>query len=293
MKLLLACFRYFFGLYKSLCLWRLGKDPSWQRVPAGFVMKIDPQQWLDQRMLFGVYEPWLRTVLESAIQPGDTCIDIGTHKGYFTLMMAKQVGANGGVYAFDPDPRAFSALTQNRDINRFDWIHAQSLAIGESEGRIELELTPKLGDSSRFHRREYSSEEIARVEAEMLPLDQALSRAGYQGQSVAVIKIDAEGSEPYILHGMKPFLENQSPILILEFHFECLTQAGSSAQGVLQSLNDMGYQGFRMNWKWSVLGQSVVRLVPLTFGNDEGETVDAVLVRMDSPMAERISAMMQ
>lgn len=144
--------RRIFSFYKSWKLKKIGDQPAWQRVPAGFEMLINPTEWLDQRMLFGVYEPWLLVFIQSVLQPGEIAVDIGTHKGYFTLHMAKQVGPAGKVFAFDPDPRVYDSLQRNCSRNGFPWVKCFHLALGEREGVIPFELNAKPGDSSRFHR---------------------------------------------------------------------------------------------------------------------------------------------
>lgn len=294
--MILRLFRIGFGWYKRFRLWTLGDSVTWKRVPAGYWMSIDPAQWLDQRMLFGVYEPWLKRLIETVVQPGDTCVDIGTHKGYFTLLMARLTGPGGTVYAFDPDPRAYRALQANRDRNEFTWIRPQAVAIGEREGTIELELTPKLGDTSRFHRSEYADHELQRTSVPMLPLDTALKKSGWDEdhQSVVFMKMDAEGSEPLILEGMETVLQNQSPILVMEFHFSCLRAAGTTASDLYRRFQEMGFSGYQMDWRWNWRGQSRVSLLPLDLTEDEHrETVDAVLVRQDSPYRARLAPLLK
>src|SRR6266576_4216701 len=50
----------------------------------------------------GAYEPESIQCVLLHLHPVDVAIDVGANIGYFSLMMAKTVGANGNVFAFEP-----------------------------------------------------------------------------------------------------------------------------------------------------------------------------------------------
>lgn len=54
--------------------------------------------------LNGVYER------HRQMQPGDKVLDLGAHKGYFTLLASQKVGPTGEVLAFEPHPGNFASL---------------------------------------------------------------------------------------------------------------------------------------------------------------------------------------
>lgn len=288
----LSAARRVFSLYKQSKLRRLGEAPSWQRVPAGFEMWIDPAQWLDQRMLFGVYEPWVGALIGRAIRYGDICLDIGAHKGFFTMQMARKAGPEGRVLSFDPDPRAYECLDRNCIQNGLDQVTRLNLALGESDGEIEIQLAEKLGDSSRFRRNAQLDRKTPIAKTRMKTLDDVLDEYNLfdPHNQLAFVKIDAEGSEPLILDGMKRTLEIFSPILFLEFNFECLQAAGSSAQAFQQRLESDGFSLYRVMWDRDWLLRGRLRLLPLRFGDEQNDTVDTVAVRPDSPLRGRIES---
>jgi len=57
---------------------------------------------LHKTYVFGTHEPGVVQGLEELVQPGWTAIDVGANIGYFTLLMAKRVGPQGKVIAFEP-----------------------------------------------------------------------------------------------------------------------------------------------------------------------------------------------
>ena len=58
-------------------------------------------------------------ILNETIKPGMTCIDLGANIGYATMMMLKNVGSSGYVYAIEPDSHNLKLLTININENGF------------------------------------------------------------------------------------------------------------------------------------------------------------------------------
>lgn len=55
--------------------------------------------------------PWLRHL---DLRPGDRCIDMGCGPGYFSLLLAAEVGAAGRVYAIDDSATALDRLAREQ-----------------------------------------------------------------------------------------------------------------------------------------------------------------------------------
>ncbi|MFX3675035.1 MAG: class I SAM-dependent methyltransferase [Paenisporosarcina sp.] len=53
--------------------------------------------------------PYVKTLLKSAVSPGDTVIDATAGNGYDTLFLAQLVGPTGHVYAFDVQKTAIDS----------------------------------------------------------------------------------------------------------------------------------------------------------------------------------------
>ena len=52
-----------------------------------------------------------------SIQNGDTVIDAGAHMGHLSLLFSQQAGAEGAVFAFEPDKENRKALLENLALN--------------------------------------------------------------------------------------------------------------------------------------------------------------------------------
>jgi hypothetical protein len=88
---------------------------------------------------------WLseeRKLVVQALQPGHVALDIYARTGHFALDMAKAVGVNGHVFAFEPNQARFRVLTANGMLQSLPQLHAhRGLPDGYSFPRIDkLEL---------------------------------------------------------------------------------------------------------------------------------------------------------
>jgi len=52
--------------------------------------------------LSGIWEPWVSMAIARHLQPGMRCLDVGACYGYYSLLMADIVGAEGHVEAWEP-----------------------------------------------------------------------------------------------------------------------------------------------------------------------------------------------
>ena len=77
--------------------------------------------------------------MERLVKKGDTVFDIGAHIGYHTLTLARLVGENGKVYAFEPDPTNFGILLKNISVNHYNNIvECIPAAVSEKDGISKL-----------------------------------------------------------------------------------------------------------------------------------------------------------
>lgn len=125
----------------------------------------------------------------AGIKPGMTVADIGAGEGYYTVRLAKRVGANGRVLAEDVVPGVIEAL--GRRITREDWKNV-SVKLGTADN-------PKLPDAS-FDRvlMVHMYHEISEPYAFLWHLHPALKPDG------EVIVVDA--NRPTDQHGTPPRL---------------------------------------------------------------------------------------
>lgn len=94
------------------------------------------------RALFvgGSYDPNELSVLKSLIKPGMTAIDVGANIGIYSTYLAKLVGNEGRVLAFEPSSRELANLERNIRINNFKHVSIHKMGLGSNSGRAKLNI---------------------------------------------------------------------------------------------------------------------------------------------------------
>jgi FkbM family methyltransferase len=207
----------------------------------GLILGIPAEEWrLAAYHLFrGAPEVGLARALENVIRPGMVVVDVGANIGLFTLISARCVGYGGRVISFEPSPRIFALLRDNIQVN--GWletgvIDVRQTALSDFTGAANFNVFPATsGHSNLFG----GPPDCQRIEVETDTLDHALSAI----PKVDVIKIDAEGAEPFILRGMRETLKRNPRLrLFIEFAPAHLERAGVDPSSFLDELISSGFE---------------------------------------------------
>lgn len=183
---------------------------------------------------------------------GDHCVDGGAHKGYVALQLAQRVGRNGKVLAFEPDPNALAALSENCERNASLEVEVLSFALGEKDGYARFYLSRQPGWSTRFPNDLARRTVTAEVTVEVRALD-SLIRTGevnIDPERLSFVKLDCEGSEPLALKGMAQLLTVSAPVLWVEINRGSLEAAGSSPEEMIGLLARLGFEVFLPKRRW-------------------------------------------
>ena len=200
----------------AVCLNRIFNSLSRERFPvvtlggslAGYRMRVDCHRF--RSFVYGTYEPPVLQTIIKVVQAGWTAIDAGAYIGYYTLLLAKQVGPSGRVIAFEPLPENFRVLSENIELNRLQNVIAENKAVTDQSGVATLYR----GYEGPFS---LTSSIVAAsgegIEVQAVSLDEYLNN--YR-ERVAFVKIDVEGAESQVLDGMKRILKEDRPIVVVE-----------------------------------------------------------------------------
>ncbi|RPJ43156.1 MAG: FkbM family methyltransferase [Deltaproteobacteria bacterium] len=188
--------------------------------------------------LMGWNEPESVKWCRQLICPGMTVIDIGAHIGYFTRLFSELVGSSGRVLAFEPHPENVQVLRANLKKSRYKNVEIFHSAISDRTGAATLYVSP--GHSNHSLLPGYT-ETKGQVEVECFTLDAFLSSRGIR--EVDFIKIDVEGSEPFVLAGMKQTV-SQSPALriLAEFNPQALRCGGIPPAEFIHIFQKTGFE---------------------------------------------------
>jgi FkbM family methyltransferase len=152
---------------------------------------------LEQYCLRGLVEP----------SPDSTILDIGAYKGETAIWLASRAGAQGEVYAVEPDPSVIDTLRANIEGNRAATlapIHLLPFGVGARPGRQCFSYAP--GGSSRID----ASGEIT---IDLTTIDVMVDQLGLGW--VNFIKMDVEGGEVNALRGAESTLRRFAPSLAI------------------------------------------------------------------------------
>jgi FkbM family methyltransferase len=174
----------------------------------GYFLRIQtPDQ---QQYVFGQRETEVSDAIISLVKPGWVCADVGAHIGYFTLLMAKLVGPEGRVVAFEADRDNADLLRVNVSLNRYqDRVRVEQRAVADgSQDSVTLYAGPSSFQVSILPQ----GRRIAEVPA--ISLEQYFGR----GDRLDFIKMDIEGGESKAIPGMKRLFIETRPVLLVEVH---------------------------------------------------------------------------
>ena len=206
------------------------------------------------------------------LKPGDLMIDVGANVGLYSLLAAAQVG-EGRVIALEPHPLAADRLRENVALNGLRNVDVQAVAVGATPGFARL--TAHL-DTTNYIVLEGSPRDS--ISVPVVALDSVVEA----GQTVALVKIDAEGFESAVLAGASRLLHERSVIAWIVEVNGLGQRYGSEDQTVLDTFARAGYKGYRYRADSNSLDGGVLPEGEaewnLIFARDEAEVRDRLRV---------------
>ncbi|MEM1215958.1 MAG: FkbM family methyltransferase [Bacteroidota bacterium] len=188
----------------------------------------------------------LARFLIQQLQPGDTCIDVGAHYGYFSLLAAHLVGSTGRVAAYEAAPTTYEVLAKNAA--PLPQLTAHHRAVSNAAETLTFYQFPNLYS-------EYNTLDVAQFEQEAwfktappqivnvtaIVLDEVVQKEQLRPQ---LIKIDVEGAELQVIEGLRQTLAQQQPTLVMEYL--CDERGNAAHRAAEQLLRTLGYQAHRI-----------------------------------------------
>jgi FkbM family methyltransferase len=160
--------------------------------------------------IFTTEEPEYK-ILPQLIKPGDWVIDIGANIGHYTKRFSELVGARGRVIAFEPVPTTFSLLSANVELFAYPNVTLLSAAVSNKLDVVGMSI-PKFSTGLTNY---YQAHLSSAIDSELFVLTMSLDSLCIN-RRIALVKIDTEGHESFVLSGMQRLLENHHPFLIIE-----------------------------------------------------------------------------
>jgi FkbM family methyltransferase len=154
--------------------------------------------------------------LKNLVRPGDYCVDIGAHLGYFTLEMGRLAGSKGHVYAIEPMSKFFNTLKKMVENKGLKNITLYQYAMGAATEWVEMGI-PKVNNMKKFAyaRVKQSATFMEYVESEQVKnvygdeLFRSLPKVDF-------IKCDVEGLEVSVFRSFLEIIRTHQPIVLCE-----------------------------------------------------------------------------
>lgn len=213
-------------------------------------------------------------VLEKLIQPGFKVVEVGANFGCYTLLMSKLVGENGSVIAFEANPYVSKYLKKSVELNNLTNVIIYENAVAQTsyKGFMVYGLS-NIGGGYILPDTQNSQETCKTekcVPIKVITLDEVLGSV-----SINVLKMDAEGSEAWILDGATKTIENSKDIIIvMEWVTDHLKRNSINIEAFVQKLKSYGFNFWRINKKEGIESISADELV-------KAPPLDIIMSRQD------------
>lgn len=196
----------------------------------------------------GGYEPATVEAIERALHPGMTAVECGANCGYHTVTMARAVGPEGRVLAYEANPELVPVIRRNliaagvsdrvELFNEGVWHEEAVLPFPVRRSSLGgAGLKPKTRNPFRRWRSARKVKHYVDLKVRSL---EALCR----GHDVGLIRMDVEGAELEAITGSADYLAASSATIILEW----IPRTGNRAQTehLYGLLRELGYEVYRI-----------------------------------------------
>jgi FkbM family methyltransferase len=202
------------NLIRSSLVLLLGNKRTPRRIMGGLArgyrIDVSPAEHLSY--VLGTNEPHLQRAIRLFVAVGDTAYDIGANIGYVSLSLAKRVGPQGHVIAFEPLPQNIAAFRRNMAINSVGNIRLLEFAASNHAGEAHIRLLENPSTASLvWHRDNPAATEV------IVPtnsVDDVVNAGEFPYPEF--VKIDVEGTEAEVLEGMRRTIAAAKPVLFIE-----------------------------------------------------------------------------
>lgn len=205
-------------------------------------------------LLDGFWESWVTVWILNNLKKGETALNIGANCGYYSVMMARQVGSMGRIVAIEPNETHARNIEHSMHLNGF---HPYTTVIRAVASDAPGQRKFNMRDDGMSMNSAISAEGKQIVEA--VRVDDVCPEATF-----AVI--DTEGHEPFVWAGMRKIRSNSGFRAVIEWSpqrysaprrfYEELVVEGFSCSYI-------GYDGHEVPADESVMMDGVERMVVL------------------------------
>lgn len=189
---------------------------------------------LGQHLLRGErWEPHFTKLVSAILRPGSTVVDAGANIGYNAVVMGRIVGDTGRVLAFEPLRIPYQQLCANAILNKLENVFAFNVALGHADNQL-ISMVPV-----NYH------EENINIMNSCVGVggEQVILRTldSYRIAPLALLKVDVQGLEPFVLKGAEETIRKNRPVIVIEIEEPQLKTQNVTPQALMADILSRGY----------------------------------------------------
>ncbi|MDR1335151.1 MAG: FkbM family methyltransferase [Holosporaceae bacterium] len=226
------------------------KDPVLMRWTYGLLIRIYPHTEINRALFVrGIYDPNAVVVASRFLPPsGGVFIDVGANNGYFSMLISKNIGNGGCVYALEPSSREFSRLVDNIKINGLEQvICAHKVAVSDQVGVAKLKIAGEEENALNTLGSDFASKGVENAGIEnvaTVSIDEFVS--SHHLPRVDCIKLDVEGSELRAMNGARRTILTYHPVIILGVNDDALKANETDRDALQRIIAEFGYVIYKL-----------------------------------------------
>jgi len=183
-------------------------------------------------------------------------VDIGAHKGYFTIFAALNTAADSEIICVEPVSSNFKILERNILQQGYKNILLLKAAVAAFEGQLEIHLSHDT-NHSLIGDNPLSGNSNSTEKVKAITLDSLISQ--YQLDEIDFLKMDCEGAEYDILFNASNETLKRIKILSMEFHD--LKDQNRTANSLIAHLTTKNFDIVKFEYEPTNLGLNYGKLI--------------------------------
>lgn len=182
---------------------------------------LEQEDWFEDEIRF----------VRRMLQPGMRAVDIGANLGVYAVAMARAVGTEGRVWAYEPAPATAGLLERNLALNALSQATAVRAALSDRPGTVNFSDGPHPELNG-----------VAAPGAGIAVASTTIDAESRDWGDVDFLKLDVEGHEAQAIRGGERFFREASPLVMLE-----VKQSDDTIDlAPVDRLADLGYEAYRL-----------------------------------------------
>ncbi len=223
-------------------------------------------------LLHGMWESTVTAWLRDALHPGQVFVDVGANVGYYSLLGASLVGPDGHVVGVEAHPHLAELLRRNVVLNDVRNVSAFHLAAWSGPDQLRFHLRTHFAANSSvgslgaegLRGLDDTEQQVVVPAAALDDLLGGVPQLASRG--VDAVKVDVEGAELRVFHGLRRTIEGSPDItVLLEWSPGQLQMVGDSPGELVELLQGFGF-GFRLV-EDNLAPVDAARLLSVPYGN--------------------------